>query len=347
MVSDTIHVEALAFALSEERISNDPTNDLKDQSNYILYYCILGMFFVMLSSLNIFLNYEFVQSIQSMVNDKLSNYSDLVISVIILGFLIIISEFVATCVFMPHNPFPAVHVFLWLSTIMIIMLMVSFLCCYKCIHARRNNEHFKVNFIPMFVVFIIVLFGLHIYIYALPAFLLLLVYPTKVIATTAYMISFVVASSVIGSLFVRICKVFIKRMPTYTGKCTEFNCFHITMTVIIVINFGLMFIMPIIVFGALIQLVYALVLGQASAVTAGPYTIISLIPSIAITLFSWMIKRKLFGGKEAEDEETQVLVGSQKHQSKEKKALLLDTLNDDGDHKTNGSKNSQKYGGTV
>ena len=121
------------------------------------------------------------------------------------------------------------------------------------------------------------------------------------------------------------------------------------MSVMLVMNIGLMFVMPVFLFGALIHLVYALVLGQASAITAGPYTIISLIPSIAITLSSWMIKRKLFGGKKADGtkKETKDLVGSQNHESKEKEALILVTLNDDSDPKTSGSKNSQRYGGTA
>lgn len=33
-------------------------------------------------------------------------------------------------------------------------------------------------------------------------------------------------------------------------------------------------------------------LGQALAITASPYTIIFLIPSVAITVLSWMIKKR-------------------------------------------------------
>ena len=352
LVSDTIHAEALAFALSEERISSNTTNDLKDQSGYIMYYCFLGFFFALLSYINIVLNHEFVQSIKSIVNDKLSSYGELIAAIIILGLLIIFSEFVATCAYMPYNSFSGAitHIYVWVSDIFTFFIMLLRFCSFHCVHTRDNNN--CSSYIPFFVTFIVVIFGLHIYIYALPAFLLLLVYPTKVIATAAYMIAFVTATSVIGSVFIRMCKFLFKRM--FSNFTCKKNCCQNTLIVLLLMNVCLMFVMPCFLFGALIQLVYALVLGQASAITAGPYTIISLIPSIAITLLSWIIKKKLFGGRKGEDgtenNQNMNLVSSQRNKSNDqegKQTLLLVNLNDDSDHKESDWKSIQDYGGTA
>ena len=372
LVSHTIHAEAIAFALSEERISLQPKNDLNDHSHYVTYYCLLGIGLVILSFVSIFINYEFVQSLQSMVTDKISVYSELIMATIIIGLLIVFSEFVATCVYMPRNPAPYLHIYVWMSTLFIYgMFMLSqFLpVTYKFLfHARfkNNSDHYKLKFVPLFVTFTMVLFGLHIYIYALPAFLLLLVYPTKVIATTAYMIAFVITASVIGSLFIRTTKVIVKRMCSKLTFNTDrshttMSTYMITMLFTYIVSICVMLIA---LFGALIQFVYALVLGEASAITAGPYTVLSLIPSVIITAFSWMLKNKIFGVKKAKDAAKNGAkdaaknvnkdcesAGEQKDNSKDQEdneTLLLVTVNEDRDHsEPSGSKTCRDYGATV
>ena len=59
---------------------------------------------------------------------------------------------------------------------------------------------------------------------------------------------------------------------------------------------------PVIMFAIVINLLYPLVLGEASAISAGPYTVLSLIPTAVVSALTWLIKNKVFSHK-IEDEE--------------------------------------------
>ena len=66
-----------------------------------------------------------------------------------------------------------------------------------------------------------------------------------------------------------------------------------------VTNGVIMLILPFLSSIFLFQFLYALVLSEASAITAGPYTILSLIPSAAVSVAIWMIKNKVFSDTES------------------------------------------------
>ena len=64
----------------------------------------------------------------------------------------------------------------------------------------------------------------------------------------------------------------------------------------------IIFLLPFPIFIVVIQFLYSLVLGEASAISAGPYTVLSLIPSAAISVATWLVKNKVFSsGAKKED----------------------------------------------
>lgn len=103
-------------------------------------------------------------------------------------------------------------------------------------------------------------------------------------------------------------------------------------------------------FVVMIQFLYALVLGQASAITSGPYTIFSLIPSAVVSVVTWMVKNKVFGKNKDIDKDDnlekknepsqQQEAGDNEHPSDQ--IPLVAKATDDSKHR-----DTIKYGATV
>ena len=144
----------------------------------------------------------------------------------------------------------------------------------------------------MVAIYILLLSLIHIYCYALPTFLLL-AYPTKVIAIVVYLITFIFSTSAICSIIIR----FVRKSHGTFG-CNWICC-------CMSINLCLALAYPMMLFVVMIQFLYALVLSQASAITSGPYTIFSLIPSAVVSVVTWMVKNKVFGKNKDEDDNSE------------------------------------------
>ena len=223
--------------------------------------------------------------------NKIIVHLEIVMPATIIGLLLVFCEFVAMSTLLDDN-FPRFHVFIWLPTVFLFLYLL-YLCIKTCIFHFRAKERNYVQVATKCAIYISVLFLIEIYCYALPTFLLLLVYPTKVIAVVVYLITFTFSSSVIFSISVRL----IKRFKELFNKVETGRLFCCLMS----LNILLFSITPILVFVIMIQFIYALVLGEASAITAGPYTILSLIPSAIVSAVTWMLKNKMFGGEEEDD----------------------------------------------
>ena len=285
--SDGIHNEDIGFTLSEDNISFHAYHYSFSVATFDIMYYIYGYmsFGIVLSftSLSIIMTITIYKSFLDYVNKMLINYHDYLMSIIIIGSFVLFSEFVATCVYIKGNPIPLFHVTIWLYMLIIYLYMLFMLCR---LYLSRCDRKVLVTIIILH--HLILYLGLVLF-YALPAFLLLLVYPTKIIAIVAYLITYVFSASticfILNSLFKKVRQS--SHVDQLNGTPVSPCC--------IILYLSLFFLFLLFAFGMVFPLVYALVFGKLSAITAGPYTILSLIPSAAISFASWMLKTKMFG----------------------------------------------------
>ena len=290
-------MEDIAYTLSEDRLLH-PQQDQNDVSGYVIYYCWFGYFLIMAWTLhmvvskNMKLNY-FLRSISATILDHI----DFVISAVFVGYLFVICEFIAITVYLGDLYYTTFHLYLWIPTlsgfIMILFKVMKICCKKKCNWEKSDGLKLLISIFNMGML----LFLIYIYCYALPTFLLLLVYPTKIITVIAYLTTFIFIASIVSSISIHLIIVYVRNYLKI-GHCT---CTCIMMF----FNAISIFVHPFIVFVAVIQFLYVLVLGQASAISAGPYTVLSLIPTAAISVAGWLIRNKIFSSvDEKEDKKT-------------------------------------------
>ena len=232
------------------------------------------------------------KGMKSISTHNILEHTEFIMSAILVGILLVISEFLAITVhlkdFLRYTGF---HLFVWISipfsAISIINLIISIRVCLIKKFKVKNTYFIKLIFISLIFIFLI-----HIYCYALPTFLFLLVYPTKVITILAYMITFVFVATVMFSISVHIT---IQRYRYHTidhGIDHGLHQLRRSIFIFMMIIYCIVFL--ILLFAIVIILLYALVLGEASAISTGLYTVLSLIPTAVISVVSWMFKNKVF-----------------------------------------------------
>ena len=267
-----------------------PDEDLTDISGYIKFYCAFGYFLLLVWGFHMIISNN--MKVLESVNAKLVEHIELVLPASLIGILFIISEFLASMVYLKDfYIFTSFRMFVWLPTLFVftfILYKIGRVCCKK----HKEKSDYVKAIIAAFTL-ILLLFLIHIYCYALPTFLLLLVYPTKVITVVAYLITFVFVASMIFSVSMRLVIVSAINCRTL-GRLRSF---------LLILNGIVVFVHPIIMFVVVIYFLYALVLGEASAISAGPYTVLSLIPTAAISAATWLVKNKVYTSvSEKEDE---------------------------------------------
>ena len=117
--------------------------------------------------------------------------------------------------------------------------------------------------------------------YALPTFLFLLVYPIKVIVVAAYFISYLFSITLLSA----ICLEFSRRIVV-KHKMSNYRICVLVMYVLMFLSY------PVIFFAFMFQVLYALVLSRASAIASIPNTFLSLLPTAAISVVSWILRKK-------------------------------------------------------
>ena len=205
--SSGIHTEGLAFSLSEEHLLN-PLDDDSDYSIYITFYCIFGSYLVFLAVMNVLLSRNVVISIAT----NAIVHHEIVLPALLIGLLLIFCEFVTITITIDSDFF-RFRSFIWVPTVMLFIYIVYY-AIKTCVLKYRKEQLQFVKVAINCTAYISILFLIHLFCYALPTFLLLLIYPTKVIAVVAYLITFVFSSSAVCSISIRIVKnlkkIFIK-----------------------------------------------------------------------------------------------------------------------------------------
>ena len=288
-LSNSLHVEDIGFVLREDNISFHVYDvvskyynseaykfffTFEDLATCLYLYNAIGAFISFIIAF--FISYMIFYHYERLQKNFLNN-QNLFTSTFAIGLIIEFSEFVAMCVYIKGNPNPTPLYILWAIVLILYLLMCAYIVKYKFNKIKVSIIFFSLQSIVFLTM---------IYAYALPAFLLLLVYPTKVIAIGVYFITYIFVASILSSVSI----------PVYMQLFTEIRCSA-------VIYLSIMLCFVVVMFIQTFVLVYALVLGQASAITAGPYTVLSLIPSVAITVGSWTLKFKIFGQSKESDTE--------------------------------------------
>ena len=131
-----------------------------------------------------------------------------------------------------------------------------------------------------------------IYHYALSTFLLLLIHPMKVIITFAYLVTATFIAIIVCSAYVTVFKnlnTHLKFNNNITFQCRYFCLSLVALIYIIIVIFTIGYLL------LLYCLAYAVMLNQSSPIATGPiYTILTLIPTVAVSFITWTLKNKIF-----------------------------------------------------
>ena len=152
--------------------------------------------------------------------------------------------------------------------------------CKSCLNNTLTIFTSKVHVIlPIHLVVFGILY------YFLPAIILIFVFPTQMIAIFTFVPAYLFATTVIFAIMIK----FYGWLLPDTKKIIKICIF---IPIFVMICFVLLFI-----YGLVLVLLYALMIGRGSVVNTGPLFIISLFPSIAISIGAWIAKRLLLNGR--------------------------------------------------
>ena len=177
------------------------------------------------------------------------------------------------------------HFLIWiLMTIGLLTIFILVVCVLPFSWKFRKPIYFESHKLLVFVC--IGLFLSYVCYYALPTFFFLLVYPTKVIVIASYFISYLFSITLLFAISID--EVFIIILNHKVCGSSKSNPGKL----LLLIYFILFFIYPVLSFAIMFDFLYSLVLSRASAITTVPNTLLSLLPSTAISGISWMLRKK-------------------------------------------------------
>ncbi len=126
------------------------------------------------------------------------------------------------------------------------------------------------------------------------------------IAVVAYLITFVFVTTIMFSISIHLIIAFHENFRR-VGCCKS---------IMILIYAIITFLNPFLMFVVMIQFLYVLVLGEASAISSGPYTVLSLIPTAAVSAASWLLKNKVFSSSSVNEKEDKKKSNQEKENKK-------------------------------
>ena len=191
-----------------------------------------------------------------------------------------IYEFIGTLRRIKDNPMP---ITLWMFIVIV------------CLTVQCKSK--KISRIDNIIMCSIAACLLPVYHFALITFLMLLMYPMKVIAVFAYLITSIFVAIIVCSIHMLAFEQFnacLKLKNIRFSTTLLFICALVYLMMVVAFSFGLIMILPLV-----------LMLNQSSSSNAGPIvdTILSLIPSAAIiiSLVSWILKTKFLQSGSVEE----------------------------------------------
>ena len=170
-----------------------------------------------------------------------------------------------------QKSFPNAGVVAFFGKMMFIVLVLFSIGLVLCFIMCQGSTHL----IGACVMITFLIFGYLVFISLIPTFILLL-YPIKVIAILTYVVAFIYSLPILLSAIIH---TFVKG----NNCCT--SCYHCCAPLATALSF----------FTIIFVLIYLLVLAKTSTViTPTVYGIISIFPSLGISLGSWYLKKRVF-----------------------------------------------------
>ena len=278
--SIAVHAGDIAITLSEDRLLNPVHVQARfDISIYTTVYILFGyiLFVSWFTPVVFSKNRKHLKSISTIIED----HNDFVISIVFVGYVFVICEVFATAVHFGDSFTILFRLYLWVPSLIITIVLLPFCIIILIMHECCKNQKEKSDgrYLKAIVIFTSgILFLINIYCYALPTFLLLLVYPTKIIIILTYFTTFMFIASISSSTSIHL---IIAMTNEHDGRIRM---------IINAIMILLLLLTPFFMFGLMLEFLYVLLLIETYATSAGLYTVLSLIPTAGITIAGWLVK---------------------------------------------------------
>ena len=118
-----------------------------------------------------------------------------------------------------------------------------------------------------------------------PAIILTLVYPSRMIVIFTFVPAYFFATTVVFAVIVKLRGGFLREEGNRKKR-----------TIVFIVVYLASFLVIALIYVLFLVFLYALIVGRGSAVSTGPLTIISVLPSIFISFIAWVIKRTVLNG---------------------------------------------------
>ena len=118
-----------------------------------------------------------------------------------------------------------------------------------------------------------------------PAIILTLVYPSRMIVIFTFVPAYFFATTVVFAVIVKLRGGFLREEGNRKKRTIIFIAVYLASFLVIALIYVLFLVF-----------LYAVIVGRGSAVSTGPLTIISVLPSIFISFIAWVIKRVVLNG---------------------------------------------------
>lgn len=193
------------------------------------------------------------------------------------------------------------EVCIMISTFLLILCHIIF-GCYKwdkC--CKRHTTLFST--LHILLPLHLIAFGLFYFLF--PAIILVLAYPTQMIATLTFVLSYLFATTIFSASLFNICRNYIDLRIIYCTNLDKQRKQSLKSVILALFVYGgsftLFCILTLYLHCIAILFLYSLLIGRGSAISTGPLAVISLLPSIVVSGVAWIVK--IFTLNETKDTE--------------------------------------------
>ena len=215
---------------------------------------------------------------------ELKIFSWLLFLMVLFNIIAFLAEFVEMCIVGHH--LGSVGGVLFIGKVLFLFLPFFLFPLAICHIYCNGRENFCTILQVFFIIINFAMFAQLITTALLPAFLLLLIYPIKVVSLFAYIITFIFSLALFGTIW--------DGIPVFQNqqKASKLPfCYHCAMLTYFIYFFAFLFVM-----------VFLLVITKAAVISPGTYGVISLLPSVVITAGIWLLKKKILEKRANEDQ---------------------------------------------
>ena len=295
--SNGISREEIAFVLNTNHIYQNLS------SSYIVWVWGVNVLAIMITVLfSMYYSKDFNNSVTKILDDQ----TEVVITVLVIGMLLMLAEIVATTVQLVDDSgtdYSQTTMIYYISYHIIILILTIISLCVVFILSviimfrwkfKRSAVIFKSRKLLIYI--FSGLFLTHICYYALPTFLFLLVYPIQVIVVATYFISYIFSITLFSAVSIDVSKKILRnKICGHSRKPGK---------IILVTYVLLFFLYPVLDFAIMFLFLYLLMLSRASVITTTPNTFLSLLPTAAISAISWMLRKKFMNTRNTDTDIT-------------------------------------------